>query len=107
MKTDPPLPDALPEGWYLSDPEEASRLQRELEVEIPTGHLLDGLIVDVIAHRDGTDDVLCRHRADPSRFTVVHLSWRMKREIDTKHPTVECDGVFDDFLAYEAAFFGR
>ena len=41
---------------------------------------------------------------DPERFTVIHLSWIMKREINKYHPTVEYDGNFNNFLEYENSF---
>ena len=71
---------------------------------MPDGHFLEGVTVSVVAHRDSTDDILCWHRDDTSRFTVVHLSWRGRTEIDSKYPAVECDGSFDDFLDYERRF---
>jgi len=54
------------------------------------------------ATRRGIDDVLFRHRDDPDRFTVVHLSWLGRTEINAQHPTVEFDGSFSEFLADEA-----
>jgi hypothetical protein len=69
---------------------------------LPPGHLLYGLPVSTFATRRGTDDVLFRHRDDPSRFTVVHLSWLGRTEINAQHPTVEFDGTFQEFLEEEA-----
>jgi len=34
-------------------------------------------------------------------------TWLDREEIDTQHPTVESDGDFPSFLAYEARFAGR
>ena len=101
-----PYHDQLPDGWIVSPKDHAEYLAAELAREIPNGHLLDGVAVSVVAHRDGTDDILCWHRSEPLRFTVVHLSWRGRTEINSKHPAVECDGSFDDFLAYERGFSG-
>jgi hypothetical protein len=101
------LPASLPEGWFPSDLEKAGLLHAELQKELPPGHILYGVPVEVVAHRDGTDDILCRHRADPARFTVIHLSWLGREEINPQHPHVEDDGDFDSFLRYEAAFYGR
>ena len=49
--------------------------------------------VEVVAHREGTDDILCRHLDELSRFTVVHLTWLGREEIDTQHPAVEADAL--------------
>jgi hypothetical protein len=101
------LPAPLPEGWFLSDPNQAEFLRVELRKELPPGHVLFGVSVQVVAHRLGTDDILCRHLEHPAQFTVVHLSWLGREEINPRHPHVECDGDFDAFLRYEAAFLGR
>lgn len=98
------LPQALPEGWFESDSEEAATRHAELQRELPPGHLLYGRSVSVVAHREGTDDILCRHHDDEDRFTVVHLSWIGREEINFDHPTVEVNGDFDAFLNYESAF---
>ncbi len=103
----PTLPGDLAEGWFESDTDRATALLAELKREVPPGHVLRGARVSVVAHRDGTDDILCRHVDDPSRFTVVHLTWLGREEIDAQHPAVEADGDFDSFLAYEARFGGR
>jgi hypothetical protein len=105
MKTDLPAP--LPLGWFPSDPKRSSELHAELKRELPRGHILFEKPVTVVAHREGTDDILCRHIEDPSRFTVIHLSWIRKEEIDASHPWVEDDGDFESFLAYEASYYGR
>lgn len=101
------LPSPLPEGWFASDNEEAARLLQELKLELPPGHVLYGVAVEVVAHREGTDDILCRHKEDSSRFTVIHLSWAMKEEISSQYPWVEDDGDYESFLNYEARFLGR
>jgi hypothetical protein len=94
----------LPAGWFYSDPEQAVIHHAELCRELPRGHLLYGVPVEVVAHREGTDDILCRHVNDTDRFTVIHLSWLMREEIGPNHPTVEVDGNLDDFYAYERRF---
>ncbi|EDY85193.1 hypothetical protein VDG1235_4828 [Verrucomicrobiia bacterium DG1235] len=95
----------LPEGWYTATDEEAERLHRELQKELHSEHLLKGVPVEVVAHRDGaTDDILCQHKEKEERFTVIHLSWSMKEEVSKDFPMIEVDGSFDDFLAYEERF---
>ena len=101
------LPGDLPEGWFASDPERAASLLAELDREVGLGHPLHGARIPVVAHREGTDDILCRHLHDPSRFTVIHLSWLGREEIDAQHPAGEVDGDLDSFLGYEARFSGR
>ncbi len=106
MTSEPDRP-ALPVGWF--HPEDAattSSLEDELRRELPPGHLLFGRAVDIVAHRHGTDDILVRHRDRPQRFTVVHLSWIGKQEIDARHPTVEFDGTLEGFLAEEKRLYG-
>lgn len=102
MPTAPLSRPALPLGWYYPDTEDTQRILNEFQRELPPGHLLDGVPVDVFAWREGaTDDVLFRHRSQSDRFTVIHLSWLGRTEINAQHPTVEFDGTFAGFLASE------
>ena len=98
------LTRSLPGGWLTSHREYAELLHSELQRELPTSHPLHGATVSVIAHRDGTDDILCKHHLLQDRFTVVHLTWLGRTEVDAHHPAIECDGTFADFLDYEARF---
>lgn len=95
----------LPEWYYYPDAKEAAHLDAELQRELPEGHLLFGVPIEPFAARDGTDDVLFRHRDEPTRFTVIHLTWIGKTEINAEHPTVEFDGTFEGFLAHEAEIY--
>ena len=70
--------------------------------ELPAGHILYDVPVTTFATRRGIDDVLFRHRDEPDRFTVIHLSWLGRTEINAQHPTVEFDGSFFEFLEQEA-----
>ncbi len=97
---------ALPEGWYYPDKEKANSLLMELQRELPTGHLLFDKAVITFAYREATDDVLFRHLEQPARFTIIHLSWLGKTEINTLFPAVELDGTFQEFLAEEERLFG-
>jgi hypothetical protein len=106
MSASPNLP-ALPEGWFCpEDPAIAASLHAELQRELPPGHLLFGCAVETFAYRHGSDDVLFRHREQPERFTVIHLSWIRKQEINAQHPTVEYDGKFEGFVAEEQRVYG-
>jgi hypothetical protein len=100
VKTDVPLPV----GWFYSNAEESDLRHAELLRELAPGHPLFGTDVDVVAHREGTDDILCRHHADPDRLTVVHLTWRGGPEIAPRFPAIECDGTVEDFYNYERRF---
>lgn len=97
---------ALPEGWYYPDSAQVERLYAELQRELPVGHLLHGVAVEVFAAREATDDVLFRHREQPARFTIVHLSWLGRTEIDERFPMVEFDGTFEGFIAEEERLYG-
>ncbi len=94
----------LPEGWFPSSSDIANTIHTELIKELPPGHILFQVKVKVVAHRDGTDDILCQHLENKGRYTVVHLSWLGRREINSEHPYVEMDGSFEDFLEYEKSF---
>lgn len=72
----------------------------ELQRELPPGHLLHGVPVENFAWSRGSDDVLFRHLNEPDHFTIIHLSWLGRTEINAQHPTVEFDGSFAEFLAY-------
>ena len=94
----------LPVGWFYSNAEESGLRHAELLRELAPGHPLFDTDVDVVAHREGTDDILCRHHADPDRLTVVHLTWRGGPEIAPRFPAIECDGTLEDFYNYERRF---
>jgi hypothetical protein len=94
-------------GWYYPDAEPARGLRDELQRELPPGHLLYGRAVDVVIYRKDCDDVLFRHRDEPDRFTVIHLTWIRKREIDAEHPSICFDGTFEEFIAIEQKFRDR
>jgi hypothetical protein len=107
MRTIPPSHSALPHGWFYPDHDTALALHAELLRELPWGHVLTGREVEAFAWRGGaTDDVLFRHKDEPNRFTVVHLSWLASTEIDAEHPRVEFDGTFPEFLAEEKRLYG-
>jgi hypothetical protein len=98
-KGHPEIPEAW--GWYSPNQPVAQSLHAELQRELPPGQLIFGRPVEAIAWRDDQDDVLFRHLDAPDRFTVIHLTWIRKQEIDAKHPTVCFDGTFAEFLAEE------
>lgn len=97
--------EILPEGWFYATEEESKSLWNELQKELPEGHILFKKPIQVIAHRHGaTDDILCKHLDEADRYTVIHLTWSMKTEIDERFPMVETDGSFAEFVDYESKF---
>lgn len=95
----------LPEGWVYATVEESQSLWNELQTELSQRHLLFEKPVQVIAHRRGaTDDILCKHIDEADHYTVIHLTWSMKTEIDERFPMVEVDGSFSEFVDYESNF---
>ena len=98
MSIDPLEGYNLPDGWLRPEATIASEVHAELQRELPPGHLLHGIPVEVVAWIHGSDDILFRHLDKPDRFTVVHLSWLGRTEINAQHPTVEFDGCFANFL---------
>ena len=99
-------PPQLPPGWCYPDPDWAASLNAEFRRELPPGHLLQNRRVEMVATCDGTDDVLFQHLDEPGRFTVIHLTWLGREEIDADHPWVEFDGDFPGFLAWDRHMLG-
>jgi hypothetical protein len=91
----------LPPGWLATPADLGSQLLHELRLETIAGHVLYSIDITVVGHCEGSDDILVQHVGNPERVTVVHLTWSMKPEINTVHPTVEYDGDVAGFLAYE------
>jgi hypothetical protein len=102
MKTSLPLA----EGWRHCLDAEASNLKAEYARELPDIHPLAGLAVEVLACRDGNDDILLRHVEDESRYSTVHLTWLMRRE-SPNHPTLEFTGTYPEFVARELGSHGK
>ena len=93
----------LPGGWYWSDQERSEKLEAELRTEMIPEHVVYAKNIKVIADGDGaTDDILCKHVDEEDLYTVVHLTWRMKPEINSSHPSIVVHGTFEDFLNHEA-----
>jgi len=94
----------LPDGGFLSDQEQAANFHAELSRELPLGYMLYRVPVEVVAHREGSDEILFRHVENNERLTVIHLTWLMREESGPNHPTVEVDGDIHDFYAYDRRF---
>ena len=92
-------------GWNCPDTAVAQSLSAELQRELPPDHLLFGRVVEAVAYRQDQDDVLFRHQDEPNRFTVIHLTWSRKQEINADHPSVCYDGSFESFFDVEQKFY--
>lgn len=99
-------PVSLPPGWVYPDTDWAAALDTEFRRELPPGHLLHGRRIELVAARERTDDVLFRHPDEPGRFTVIHLTWLGREEINADHPWVEYDGDFAGFTTWEWRLLG-
>ncbi|MBK0375291.1 hypothetical protein I3215_20720 [Streptomyces sp. RB110-1] len=77
-------------------------LAAELSTEVHPAHPFFGTALEVIAHRLTNDDVLCRHHATPSRYSILHLTWSHREEIGGC-PTIDADGEWRHIIAYENA----
>ncbi len=93
-------------GWRDPDAVVGQSLYAELQRELPLGHLLCGRAVETVAYREDQDDVLFRHQDQPDRFTVVHLTWTRKREINAEHPSVCFDGTLAEFVREQERLYG-
>ena len=71
----------VPETWFIPQDEVKRFLEAELRAETADGHPLFGETVTAIAQCPACDDVVFRVEGDyPSRFALVHLTWRKSRE---------------------------
>lgn len=88
----------LPPGWLRALNTRALQLYEELQRELTEKHILYGKDIEVFAHQDGaSDDILVHHLNTPNRWTVVHLTWSGKKEVNNTYPTVIFDGTFEDY----------
>jgi hypothetical protein len=94
----------ITEGWLRTGADDQAMFFRELTREIIPEHPLYAVDSAIVAHREGTDDILVQHLRQPGRFSVVHLTWSNRPEIDAAHPMIEYDGPSAGFLAYERAW---
>ena len=83
------------EPWFATDDR---RLVEELLRELPPGHVLEGLAVDVRARRQDCDDVLFNVLDGSGRLAQVHLTY--KGESDPRWPLTT---LFSNEAAFSAA----
>ena len=104
------MSDAIewPEPWTPVKADVASRLEAELQRELPPGHVLAGVRVMAIAHRIDQDEVGFRLTDGPGAFAIVHLSYQVER--DPRWPDTDVFAtasdlnrqVQEDHVAYSA-----
>ena len=97
-------PSPLPPTYEPVAADRADGLLAELRREAIPGHLLHNCPVRVVAECTWNDDVLFQHLADPGRFTVAHLTYLGRPEIDSHHPTIGFDGTWMEFVEAEQRF---
>jgi hypothetical protein len=98
----------LPDGWVRTSVERSQQLINELNRELAPDHILAGVLLEAVADRDGaSDDVLFRRLDKPGRFTVVHLTWRGRIEIDRRWPHIVFEGTFDEFIEFDSQHLDR
>jgi hypothetical protein len=78
---------------------EQSGLLKQLQRELPTGHILKGEHVTAIGRREDCDDVL--FALEDGRVAVVHLTWSDKTGPDTDFPWTRMFASFDEFSTDE------
>ncbi|MGB4812821.1 MAG: hypothetical protein WBP13_10150 [Methylophilaceae bacterium] len=96
---------SLPQGWFWSNDDDQMLLFAEYAAELPPIHPLVDIKIQVIAHREGTDDILVCYVEQPDHVAVVHLSWSGREEI-ANHPTVEYIGTYAGFITWEFESYG-
>lgn len=95
----------LPAGWEYAHGKKQQALLAEYQLELPSVHPLYGIDIDVIAYRDGTDDILLTHTQESDRVSVVHLTWAMQKEF-ANLPRMVFIGTFHDFVEWQSLRYG-
>ena len=93
----PPSEYSFAAPWQAVHPEHVVGLTTELQRELPSGHVLAGLVAVPIGHRSDRDDVLFRLGDSPHRFATVHLTFA--RETNPKWPSTVIFDTFEEFAA--------
>jgi hypothetical protein len=73
------------EPW-IAVSEYTEKFVKELHREVGEHHVLWARMVDPIAQRIDSDDVLFEVKDEPPYYAVVHLTWRGIRETDSRWP---------------------
>ncbi|APR82041.1 Hypothetical protein A7982_07390 [Minicystis rosea] len=96
---EPLEPPGLPDGWNLIRGNDRRHIARELDREIPPGHVLHGVRITPLARHEARDDVLVRAGGAPMPLYLVHLTWR--QETDPAWPAAHPFQSMADFAIAE------
>lgn len=69
--------------------------EKELYKEINKGHILYGIKVKEVAHREDCDDVLFLLMDGTNRYAVVHLTWNRRVEDNSSFPKTN---IYDNLI---------
>jgi len=69
-------------AWFPLERDQALKMERELQRELPAGHALYGYTTRAVARGTDCDDVA--FVVDGARLCIVHLTWRA--ETDPRWP---------------------
>jgi hypothetical protein len=72
--------------------------QEELRNEVNSKHPLSGRQAITVGRRIDCDDVLFFLPDNPDPLAVVHLTWRMKTESDSRWPSTSFFRSLDDWI---------
>jgi hypothetical protein len=85
---------ARSDDWQvLNNSREYEAVVRELQIELPEGHMLSGISVIPVARRTSSDDVLLAINDGSARLAEVRLTWRGSCEALPLPETFIFDGV--------------
>lgn len=76
--------------------------EKELYKEINQGHILYGIKVKELAHREDCDDVLFSLLDGTNRYAVVHLTWIKRTEDNSSFPRTKIYTNFIDLINTES-----
>lgn len=93
-----------PYPWVEVTEDVGEGLARELELEIPPGHILEdhirpGKQYQVVARRRGNDDILVRcGEGEQAIYAVVHLTWVGRQERRPQWPFAILYSNYQDWI---------
>jgi hypothetical protein len=94
------MPDSFEwlEPWYaVADLGIGAALERQIALEVGTGHVLHGKAVRLVARRADTDDAL--FALPDGRLAEVHMTWRTSPETDPRWPATAIYTSMNEWIA--------
>jgi hypothetical protein len=85
--------------WHPVEVERCVALERELELEVNSAHVLHGRKARALAMRQDCDDVLFELDGGKAGYATVHLTWIMKKESTPEYPSTEVHASLEDWVA--------